>query len=141
MSGTDYDSFISYSHRGDRPVAKALQRTLHRLGRRWYRMSALRVFRDDTTLAAAPNLWTAIERALLRSRTFVLLASPESAASTWVGKEVALWREERSRDDFFLVLTAGELVWDDAAGDFDHDRSTALPEAARGWFDAEPLWI
>ncbi|MGM1059571.1 toll/interleukin-1 receptor domain-containing protein [Saccharothrix sp. Mg75] len=141
MSGTDYDSFISYSHRGDRPVAKALQRTLHRLGRRWYRMSALRVFRDDTALAAAPNLWTAIERALLRSRTFVLLASPESAASTWVGKEVALWREERSRDDFFLVLTAGELVWDDAAGDFDHDRSTALPEAARGWFDAEPLWI
>ncbi|WP_329791275.1 TIR domain-containing protein [Lentzea sp. DG1S-22] len=141
MSGTDYDSFISYSHRGDRPVAKALQRTLHRLGRRWYRPSALRVFRDDTTLAAAPNLWTAIERALLRSRTFVLLASPESAASAWVGKEVALWREKCSRDDFFIVLTAGELVWDAEAGDFDHDRTTALPEAARGWFDAEPLWI
>ncbi|TQM78289.1 TIR domain-containing protein [Saccharothrix saharensis] len=141
MSGTDFDSFISYSHSGDRPVAKALQRTLQRLGRRWYRPSALRVFRDDTTLAAAPDLWTSIERALRRSRTFVLLASPEASASPWVGKEVALWREERSREDFFLVLTAGELVWDDEAGDFDHERTTALPEAARGWFDAEPLWI
>lgn len=141
MSGTDYDSFISYSHSGDRPVAKALQRTLHRLGRRWYRASALRVFRDDTTLAAAPGLWNAIERALRGSRTFVLLASPESAKSVWVDKEVALWREERSRDDFFLVLTAGELVWDDKAGDFDRERTTALPETAYGWFDAEPLWI
>jgi WD40 repeat protein len=136
-----YDGFISYSHAADRPLARALQRLLHRLGRPWYRPRALRVFRDDTVLAASPDLWASIERALLTSRAFVLLACPESAASPWVGREVALWRRERPREKFLIVLTGGELVWDQVAGDFDWSRTTALPEQVRGYFDAEPLWV
>ncbi|HEV7648060.1 MAG TPA: toll/interleukin-1 receptor domain-containing protein [Actinophytocola sp.] len=136
-----YDSFISYSHATDRGTAKALQRTLHRLGRRWYRRTALRVFRDDTTLAASPDLWGSIESALGSARTFVLLACPESAASPWVGKEVEFWRRERSRDTFLIALTGGELCWDPEAGDFDPERSDALPAQLRGWFDSEPFWV
>lgn len=136
-----YDGFISYSHSADRPLARSLQRSLHRIGRPWYRPRALRVFRDDVSLAASPDLWSSIQDALLASRTFTLMACPESAASPWVAREAALWREKKSRDTFLIVLTGGELVWDDEAGDFDWDRTTALPRCLEGWFTAEPLWV
>lgn len=84
-----YDGFISYSHAADRPLAKKLQRGLHRIGRPWYKPRALRVFRDDVSLAASPDLWSSIQDALLASRTFTLLACPESAASHW---SAARWR-------------------------------------------------
>lgn len=139
MSEDRYDAFISYSHAADRPLAKALQRHLHRLGRRWYRPAALRVFRDDTTLTASPDLWASIERALAASRTLVLLAGPDAAASPWVDRELQWWQENRSPDTLFIVVTGGEVAWDN--DDFDWDRTTALPERLRGWFTAEPLWV
>ena len=40
-----------------------------------------------------------------------------------------------------LVLTDGELRWDDAAHDFDWPASSAVPRALAGAFDAEPRWI
>ena len=86
-----YDAFISYNHSKDKPIAKALQAALQKLGKPWYRRRALRVFRDDTSLSATPSLWPSIETALSASRYFVLLASPEAAASPWVGKEVDYW--------------------------------------------------
>ena len=85
----DYDAFISYSHAKDKPVAAALQAAVQRLGKPWYRRRALRIFRDDTSLSATPHLWPSIEEALARSRYLVLLVSPQSAASPWVGKEIA----------------------------------------------------
>ena len=51
----DYDAFLSYTHR-DRPVVSGIQKGLHRIGRRLGRLRALRVFRDDTDLAASPDL-------------------------------------------------------------------------------------
>lgn len=141
MPDDRYDAFISYSHAADRPLAKELQRHLHRLGRRWYRPAALRVFRDDTSLTASPDLWAAIERALAASRTLVLLAGPAAAASPWVERELAWWQEHRSPDSLFIVVTGGEVAWDAEAGDFDWERTTALPPRLRGWFGAEPLWV
>jgi hypothetical protein len=136
-----YDAFISYSHAVDQLMARSLQLVLQRLGRPWYRRYALRVFRDDTALAASPDLWGSIERALLMSRTFVLLASPEAASSEWVDREVALWQQERSPESFLIILTAGDLVWSRGAGDFDWEHTTALPQRLHGWFHAEPLWV
>lgn len=136
-----YDAFISYSHAADREMAKSLQIVLQRLGRPWYRRYALRVFRDDTALAASPNLWESIERALLMSRNFVLLASPEAASSEWVAREIGLWQQRRSTKSFLIVLTTGDLVWSREAGDFNWERTTALPKQLRGWFQAEPLWL
>lgn len=48
----------------------------------------MRVFRDETSLSANPALWSSIQTALAESEFFILLASPEAAASKWVGQEV-----------------------------------------------------
>ena len=136
-----YDAFISYSHAADGKLAPALQGGLHELARPWHRMRALRVFRDQSSLSANTGLWSSIEAALSNSRFFVLLASPESAGSSWVRREIDFWRRERARENFLVAVTAGELVWDQAAGDFDWSRTTALPDNLRGYFDDEPLWV
>ncbi|TQM77769.1 TIR domain-containing protein [Saccharothrix saharensis] len=137
----DYDAFISYSHAADNRLAPALQRGLHKLARPANLRSALDVFRDGTSLAAGPDLWATIEVALRRSRYFVLLASPDAARSPWVRREVEFWRQHRERDTFLIVLTDGWIHWDEARGDFDWGRTTALPEQLRGWFAREPLWV
>jgi len=76
-----YDAFISYSQAVDRPIAEAIQRALHRVAKPWYRLRALRVFRDATSLSANPALWPAIEEALGQSRFLILCASPPAATS------------------------------------------------------------
>jgi WD40 repeat protein len=134
-----YDAFISYSHAADGLVAPALQAGLQAVGKPWYRRRALRAFRDVTSLSATPELWPTIERALERSRYFILLASPSSARSAWVEQEVRWWRERRADDTLLIVVTDGELGWDVAAGDF--SGSSVVPSTARGWFEDEPLWV
>src|SRR5262249_7330513 len=79
-----YEAFVSYSHAVDGQLAPALQSALHGLAKPWYRLRALRVFRDKTSLSANPGLWPSIERALAESEFFLLLASPEAAHSPWV---------------------------------------------------------
>ena len=108
----DYDAFISYSHALDKPIAATLQTAIQRLGKPWYRRRALRIFRDDTSLSATPHLWPSIEQALARSRYLILLISPQSAASPWVGKEVAYWLANKSIDTFLMAVTDGEVGWD-----------------------------
>ena len=136
-----YDAFFSYSHAADGRLAPSLQTGVQSLARPWYRRRALRVFRDQTSLTATPELWGTIESALETSRFFVLLASPEAAASRWVGKEASWWREHRGPATFLIVLTAGELVWNDVARDFDWNLTDALPESLAGFFEEEPLWV
>ena len=110
-----YDAFIAYSHAKDKPIASALQSVVQKLGKPWYRRRALRVFRDDTSLSATPHLWPSIETALGQSRYLILLASPETARSPWIAKEVEYWLEHKSPDRLFIGLTDGELAWDGAA--------------------------
>ena len=105
------------------------------------RLNALRVFRDQTSLSATPALWSGIERALASSRFFVLLASPTAAASQWVGEEVRYWREHRSMENCLIALIDGEIAWDDATGDADWARATALPPALAKAVASEPLWV
>jgi WD40 repeat protein len=136
-----YDAFVSYSHAADGRLAPALQAALQSLAKPWYRRRALRVFRDKTSLSASPELWPAIEQALAQASYFVLLASPEAARSPWVDREVRWWRAHRGGDTVLVVLTDGQLVWDEAVGDFDPDRTNAIPPGLRGWFAAEPLWV
>jgi tetratricopeptide (TPR) repeat protein len=138
-----YDAFISYSHLKDKPIAAALQSAIQKLGKPWYQRRALRLFRDDTSLSATPHLWPMIEQALGHSRHFLLLASPEAAASKWVNKEVAFWLEHNSIDTLLIGLTDGELFWDDAAGDFTarDDKGIPLPPALPKRFPSEPKWV
>jgi len=133
-----YDAFVSYSHAKDKPIAAALQSAVQRLGKPWYRRRALRVFRDDTALAATPHLWSTIEQALGQSRFLILLASPEAAASHWVNKEIACWLATKSTDTLLIAVTSGTLVWDNTTNDFAWDEHTPLPPALKGRFAAEP---
>lgn len=136
-----YDAFISYSHAADSRLAPSLERGLRRLTRAWYQRQALRIFRDQTTLAANPDLYATIERALQQSGNFILLASPAAARSPWVRREVRYWKEHRERETFFIALTDGVIRWSDTEGDFDWRATSALPDELRGWFPREPLWV
>src|SRR6266508_2865828 len=140
-SAPAYDAFISYSRALDGRLAPALQSALHRFTKPWYRVRVLRVFRDDASLSANPGLWSSIEQALASSRFFVLFASPEAARSKWVTREVKYWCQHKSARNVLLALTDGKLVWDETVGDFDWDRTTALPSALAGVFDDEPRYV
>ena len=136
-----YDAFISYSHAADGSLAPALQSGLHRLARPWYALRALRVYRDETNLAVQPDLWSTIEAALAQSRFLVLMASPEAARSKWVAKELDWWLSHRDAAHLMIVLSAGELNWSDAEGDFDWSRTDALPRALATRFSNEPKHV
>src|SRR5688572_24207036 len=71
-----FDAFISYSRRLDADLAPALQSAMQRFAKPWYRLRALRIFRDNASLSANPGLWSSIEQALDGSSYFILLASP-----------------------------------------------------------------
>ena len=130
-----YDAFISYSHAADGRLAPALQSGLQRLAKPWYRLRALRVFRDETGLSTNPHLWSSIEAALDESEWFVLLASPESAASPWVEKEIAHWSETKSTGRILPVVTSGEWEWDSGGGCL---VGSAVPEVLRSALTEEP---
>lgn len=105
-------------------------------------MRALHVFRDQTSLAASPELWPAIEKALSESEFLLLMASPAAAASHWVGREIEWWFANRPNGTMFILLTEGELVWDETASDFDWERTSSLPRAQlSGRLGGEPLWV
>ncbi|MCX4905727.1 TIR domain-containing protein [Streptomyces sp. NBC_00878] len=136
-----YDAFISYSTTADKDLAAKLQHHIERIGLPAYRRRRLRVFRDFTNLSADADAGRVIQHALARSRRFILLVSPEARRSKWVGREVEWWRDNRSADDMFLVLTAGTIRWDDTLRDWNWTEGTPLPEALRGMHPVEPLWV
>src|SRR5256885_3260378 len=116
-----YKAFISYSHAVDDMLAPALQFGLQRFAKPFYRLRAIRVFRDKTSLNVTTELWSLIKTALLESEYFLLMASAEAAKSTWVQKEIGEWLVARngSAEKVLLVLTDGEVVWDESVEDFD----------------------
>lgn len=140
VEGRTYDAFISYSHHADGVLAPQLERALQRLAKPWLRRRAMHVFRDDTGMSYEPALAAAIDRELDRSAWFVLLASPDAAASPWVDHELRHWIDGGRADRLIAVVTDGTWVWDDARGDFEV-ASTAVPAALRGRFRAEPRHV
>jgi len=135
-----YDAFLSYNQRADSLRASAVQRALQHLARPFYRWKALNIFRDATSLSANPALWPSIEKGLANSRYFIFFACPESVASTWCVKELQWWLEQGKAETLLIVLTGGELAFDERAGDFDWKVTTSLPKAIAGKFLTEPLY-
>ena len=133
-----YDAFLSYSHSADGQLAPAVQAGLQRLARPWHRRRALRIFRDETGLTVNPHLWNSIAEAMDDSHYFVLLASPEAAASQWVNQEIDHWLAHNPPHTLLSVLTEGELTWSKELGGFDPETSSALPPALAGVFADEP---
>jgi WD40 repeat protein len=126
----------------DLQLSAEVARALQNYAKPWYRLRAVRVFRDVSVLAANSDAWGAVEHGLAESEFLILLASPEAAASPWVRREVQYWLAHRSRETVLLALTGGDIVWDPGAGDFDWARTTALPaEVLRGAFPQEPNYV
>jgi hypothetical protein len=140
MQQARYDAFISYSHAADGNTASQLQRAMQRIAKPWYRLHGMRVFRDETDLSVTPEGWQDIQAALDRSRFLLVMASQQAAASKWVAMEITHWLERRPASTLLIVLTDGEIVWDAERGDFDWQRTTALPRQVAGAFHSEPFW-
>lgn len=136
-----YKAFISYSHAVDGKLAPALESALKSFARPWYALRAMRVFRDKTSLAANPGLWSSITAALESSEFFILLASPPAAQSPWVRQEVEWWLGHRSPDTLLIVVTDGGIAWDRAAGRFSARETTAIPPVLLDRFKEEPLYV
>jgi WD40 repeat protein len=133
-----YDCFLSYSRHPDEKLAQTVRQGLAGLAKPWYRRRALRVFLDTASLPTSSGLQDSIVDALERSRFFILLASPDAAASPWVEREVAWWREHRDPSSFLIADCGAGLNWNEEAGDFSSDAK--VPASLRGWFPAEPTW-
>ncbi len=110
MTAPKYLAFISYNHDSDERLATALQSSLSRFAKPWYRLRTMRVFRDKTSLSANPALWYSIEQALGESEFFLLLACSASAKSPWVQKEVQWWLQNRSAEKLVISLTDGMIL-------------------------------
>lgn len=135
-----YGVFLSYSGDRDRQWLPLLQRAIEKQSRPVYRPPRIRVFLDYSGVSIGPQLWDKIEAGLARSDWLVVMASPESKASAWVGREIEWWLEHRSVDTILLVVTASQLVWDEQRGDWNPELSTALPTRLLGQFEQQPVW-
>ena len=62
-----YKAFISYSHT-QRGLARGLQDALYRFGTPWHQRTGALIFRDESGLAANPDLWGTLRAALDESR-------------------------------------------------------------------------
>ncbi|TCB97303.1 TIR domain-containing protein [Micromonospora zingiberis] len=142
-SGLRYAAFISYSTDADRQLARSLRGELHRFNRPWYRARALRVFLDHAGLAASPGLWSSITAVLDQSEYFILLASTEAAASSWVNREIEYWLDHKSAERLLIAITNGtdgKIVWDATTKTF-HEGMTCIPPALHGRLPEQPRCI
>ena len=113
-----YVAFISYSHK-DAAAGRWLHRKLegYRLPKR---LAGTRgedgevpsrltpIFRDRDELPAAGDLSERVRAALAASRNLIVLCSPDSAASPWVAKEIATFRELHPERPVFTAIVEGE---------------------------------
>ena len=117
---------------------RRLQAGLQRFAKPWWRRRAVRIFRDKTSLAANPELWSSITKAMDRSDWFILLLSPEAAASEWVNREIDYWLETKQASRIIPVVTDGAFSWAHGAVE---PGSTAAPPSLYYAFTEEPRWV
>jgi hypothetical protein len=134
-----YDAFLAYHHRADRLPARYLWLGLeHLVTTQSGQAPRPRIFRspgvDDST-----DLLQGITAAIHASTWFVLLASPESAGSLWIGREIERWLAHKPAERILIVHTAGDCVWDTSSSDFDFDRSSAIHPELRHVFARAPV--
>jgi tetratricopeptide (TPR) repeat protein len=101
-----YRAFISYSHADARFAA-----WLHRKLEAWSlpgqdRLSP--IFIDRAELAAGSDLSSQVRGALADSAALIVVASPAARSSSWVAKEVALFRELHPDRPVLAALLDGE---------------------------------
>lgn len=136
-----FKSFISYSRAADTQLAPAIKSALQGFAKSWYKLRAIQVFCDQTNLTANPNLWSSIEKNLGNSEYFIYLASPQAAQSKWVRKEISYFNSETGAEKMIIILTDGEISWDEEKTDFNWELTDAVPKFDTAIFMQEPVWI
>ncbi len=117
-SETRYAAFLSYSHK-DAGVARWLHRRLesYRIPRRLAGTEGERgpvserltpIFRDREELPAGHDLSQKVRAALSASENLIIICSPASAASPWVQREIAAFRELCPERPVLAAIVAGE---------------------------------
>ena len=112
-----YRAFVSYS-RHDAAHAVWVQRALESyrmpprlIGRQTpYGKAPARlrpIFRDETELAASPNLSRSLADALETSEALIVVCSPAAAASKWVDKEIADFIRFHGRERVLAIICDG----------------------------------
>ncbi|MEV4516088.1 DUF4232 domain-containing protein [Dactylosporangium sp. NPDC049525] len=135
-----YAVFISYSHGADDEAAAAIQWGLRRMARPWYRLHALKVFRDRTSLPNSASLMTQLKEAVERSDYLILVASKKSAESAYVNAEVEHFLTHRPMSHLFIAVTEAALPWDARTGRFAPEAEAYLPPVLRQRTQTEPHW-
>lgn len=105
-----YDVFMSYSHVDD-TAARDIQRGIESFGSSILGRRSLRVFRDNTSLPLTSDLWAEIAESVSSSKFFLLLASPDSARSPWVAKELDYFLRDHSLRKVGIILLRGTYPW------------------------------
>ena len=112
-----YSAFISYNSR-DAKAARRLHRRLeiYRVPRRLVGHSPAvdhkthrikPVFRDNAEMSAAYDLTAAVRDAIAQSDFLIVVCSPRSAKSEWVGREIELFRALRGDTHILAALIDG----------------------------------
>jgi hypothetical protein len=137
-----YHVFISHARKPDAALADELRRRLPGMATRWWERRQMRVFVDTASMLPHDSLRAQIREVLDDTAALTLLACPESAGSRWVREEVAHWLGGEPRRPLAIVLTGGDIVWDEVAGDFDWGLTTALDrDVFGGRFSEEPARV
>lgn len=129
-----YLAFISYSH-ADEKIAAATHKLLERfrvprglVGRETERgkvPARIRpVFRDQEEFPASADLGLAIRESLGAARTLVVICSPLSARSRWVGEEIRHFKQLGRSDRIYCLIADGEPA---GAGEVGNDRASFHP--------------
>lgn len=121
-----FRAFISYSHQ-DKAWADWLHKTLEtwrvppRLVGRTTAAGVIPerlapIFRDRDELASATDLGRAVNEALAKSETLIVVCSPNSARSRWVNEEVLAFKRMGREERIFCLLVGGEPYASDKPG-------------------------
>jgi hypothetical protein len=112
-SARRYSAFISYTG-ADRAIARRLQGRLerYRLPRRLAKQVGFDrikpVFVDRSELRAERDLDDALRDALDRADCLIVLSTPRTPASQWVGREIDVFRELHGDRNILVALFEGE---------------------------------
>lgn len=145
-SNKKYCAFISYSHK-DKSYATAIQKSIETLGLPFYKswQPDVNIFRDERKIPLAGSLTKQIITGLKESEYLIVVASKNSANSTWVREENLNWHKENKDNNgyitnFNFILTDDVIEWDYLNHDFDKLKTTALPSFDKKIFKELPLW-
>lgn len=137
----NYNAFLSYSHGQDTPLSISLEKGLEKFAKPTFKRRALEIFRDGNDLSVAADLGDRIRKGLDNSEYFICMANQKYAQSKWCQREIAYWIENKPIEKFLIILTEGEILWDEATNDFDWNVTTALPKNLSGVFKGEPFFV